>query len=190
MLLPVIAKAVSRRLADESISVREAAVSLVGWQSKGYSELPRSATALSVGSRCQRTKASSEDFPNNSDKEPSIQGSILSLQRAATDEKESIYSAGLKKIAQRVIEEYGENSVATEVNLFNLILRSVGGHRDSLLGPQRDELEEMTTEEFDELIQTGLADMEEVPLATKLTAGQSEFRKIFSEFWYRLAQTS
>lgn len=117
---------------------------------------------------------------------------------ASTDENESFYTAGLQKIAQRVIEEYGENSVATEVNLFNLILRSVGGDRKSLLDPEKSDLEEMTDEEFDELIQTILSDMEDVPAdrtpfvanTTKLTTGQSEYRKIFSEFWYRLAQTS
>jgi len=117
---------------------------------------------------------------------------------AATEDGESFYTAGIQQIVQGVVEEYGQNSVATEVNLFNLILRSVGGDSDSLLDPETTDLESMTDEDFDGLIQKILKDMTAVPAdrtpflanTTKLTVAQAEYRKIFQEFWYRLVQTA
>ena len=113
-----------------------------------------------------------------------------------TDGGSSIYTAGLQKIAQRVIQEYGENPSATQVNLFNLILRSVGGN--TVLDPATTDLESMADKDFEKLVIQIAGEMEDLPAdhtplvanTTKLTVAQAEFRKIFEEFWYQLGKTA
>lgn len=108
----------------------------------------------------------------------------------------SFYTAGLQSVARRVVQQYGDDPNGTDVQLFNLILRSAGA--ESVLDPEKDDLESMTDDDFADLMENAISEMEDVAAdripftanTAKLTVAQAEYRKIFEEFWFRLAETA
>ena len=117
---------------------------------------------------------------------------------------ETLYTGQLKKIARTVMESHQKSPNPTQVDLFNLIFRSVGSTASTMLDPEQVDLENISDEELGEALTLVVEDMEytahdSVLLCadpqgdvhrssegSKVSKGQCEYRKIFEEFWYLL----
>ena len=136
-------------------------------------------------------------------------------QRRAHDQDSTIYTAQLHTIARRVIEQHKQDPNKAEVNLLNLLFRSVGGSLKTNIDPDKTKLEDMDNEEWAKVV-TDLVDEMRHTQADRIllcadpdgavhaagvassknssdtvaahpsSLGVREYRKIYEEFWYVL----
>jgi cohesin complex subunit SA-1/2 len=131
--------------------------------------------------------------------------------------KETLYTAQLEKIAHSVIQDHGSDPNQTQVALFNLLFRSVGGTVATNLNATEIELEAVSEEEWMELVTSIVKEMQTTSTdrtllcadpsgaahaaATKSGTGNTttpkshsvgarEYRKIYEEFWYLLGKVA
>jgi len=127
------------------------------------------------------------------------------IARKKSQGNETIYTAQLEKIARRVVQEHQDDPNKAQVDLFNLLFRSVGGSIKTILLPREIQLENVSDEEWTDVVTCVLEEMEVTPVdcillcadpngaAHAATKGHSkgplgarEYRKIYEEFWYIL----
>lgn len=135
-------------------------------------------------------------------------------QRGAHDQDSTIYTVQLQTIARRVIEQHKQDPNKAEVNLLNLLFRSVGGSLETNIDPDKTQLEDMDNEEWAKVV-TDLVDEMRHTQADRIllcadpdgavhaaavassknsdtvavhhsSLGVREYRKIYEEFWYVL----
>jgi cohesin complex subunit SA-1/2 len=121
---------------------------------------------------------------------------------------QSMYTPQLQDIARRVILLHHEDPNKAQVDLFNILVRAVGGSVESILDPDEIELGHLEEADLDTFTDSLLDDMRDRPLdeilfsadplgaahaegvkrsAAAATIAPREFRKIFEEFWYLIA---
>ena len=122
----------------------------------------------------------------------------------------TVYTPNLTLLAQRIVGLHNDDPNAAQVQLINLLFRSVGGTNDVTLDPATDVLENMNDEDWGAAVTDLVDDMRRseaaeiaicadprgaragaggsaAPSATSAAvAGPAEYRRIYEEFWYVL----
>lgn len=113
---------------------------------------------------------------------------------------DSSYHQDLKKICTRVLEHYDSDSSEAEVDLLNLIFRSVGGTVETLF-PSLD-LDNISDDQWEDAILSVVGGMEVTPMSkvlfcadpehtqggsSKANASTRAYRQIYRDFWKTLA---
>lgn len=132
----------------------------------------------------------------------------------AHDKSTTIYTPQLETVARRVIAEHRNDPNKAQVELLNLLFRSVGGSIENNLDPEHNILEEMDNEEWAKVVTDLVDEMRHTPADRTLlcadpdgavhaaavaankeldtadagpsSLGVREYRKIYEEFWYVL----
>ena len=131
----------------------------------------------------------------------------------------TIYTPRLESLASSIVSKHNEDPNVAQILLLNLLFRSVGGTLRTNLDPQTCILEDMDNEEWGHVVTDLVDEMRHTPAdhilfcadpngavhaagveenngftdgvpITHGSLGVREYRKIFEEFWYVLADTA
>jgi cohesin complex subunit SA-1/2 len=139
------------------------------------------------------------------DKETSLFAALLNCladqgdkkkTKRANVEKDTLYSAQLGNIARQLVEQHESDPNKAQIDLLNLIFRSIGGSMEVLLSASTTDLENLSNEEWEDTFTNLTSAMQLTPndqillradpLGSHATVGIREYRKMYREFWYIL----
>lgn len=178
-------------------------------ESKGKRKAPQAKRAPAANSRsiqssfkaAQKKVLHKEETPENS-----LLAAVLSAAATggAASKSGSRYTAALTKIAEKFLADHDQDPNKAHVDLFNLLFRSVGGSRDTMLSADKLQLDNVTDDEWEEIITQITESMQVAPKDALLLCADPhgpanvdgsrakpsvlirEFRALYKEFWHTL----
>ena len=146
--------------------------------------------------------------------EDSLFAALLNSYVTPSGERTNVYTPQLQTIARSLIKKYNNDANQIQIDLVNLLFRSVGGSRATIL-PDETNFEEMDSEEWAAKITDLVDDMRytsvdmvcicadpngalhaasvekgETPKTTSPSLQLAEYRRVYQEFWHVLAKTA